>query len=123
MSKAFARFVERRGEDWTYQLWSYGSVNAYNRKALTLGSAVDIKAIRTETSKERVVVDVQGQERTLDITLLIKDSVDFSDIEDTTKKSPIFTSPSGIKYEGIALGLEGNVIGFQRVFLSKQRAS
>ena len=121
MSGAVGRMIDRSGRTWIMKTWIEGATNAYNRTEKTLSDPIEIKGIRTETAKERVVIDSQGQERMLDVTLLIKDSVDVSDVEDTTKKSPLFISPEGFIYEAIALGREGNILDFHRIFLAKQK--
>lgn len=122
MSGATKRMIKRRGQTWQMQAWIEGAASTdYGRTGKTLPTATDITAIRTETAKERTVIDVQGEERTVDAQLLVNDTVDVSSVEDTTKVAPIFTSPSGVVYDGIALGREGEVIGFRRIFLAKRR--
>lgn len=121
---AVARMLERQGETWTYKVWSDGALNAYKRAAQTLSAGTEVKVLRTETSKEKTDIDVLGQQRTLDATLIVVEGdIDVADIEDTTKRSPVFVSPQGLEFEAIALGREGNLMGFHRVFLSKMRAS
>ena len=122
MSGAVKRMIKRSGQTWQMQIWAEGSISAdYGRSNKTLPTTIDITAIRTETAKERAVIDVQGEERTVDAQLIVNDTVDVSSIEDTTKIAPIFTSPSGVEYDGIALGREGELLGFRRVFLMKRR--
>jgi hypothetical protein len=122
MSGAVKRLIKRQGRTWQLQAWVEGAASTdYGRTDKTLPTATNITAIRTETAKERTVIDAQGEERTVDAQLLVDDTVDVSSIEDTTKIAPILTSPSGVQYDGIALGREGEIIGFRRIFLSKRR--
>lgn len=120
---AVTRMIARRGRTWLWCLWSESGSNEYNRTEKVLGAPIDIVAIRTETAKERTTMDVRGQERTLDAQLLVDLSVDVSDVEDTTKIAPIAVSPSGVSYDAIALGREGEVMDFHRIFLSKRRSN
>ena len=119
---AVDRLIARRGESWTIQRWVEGAASAaYGRTDKTLATAEAFTGIRTETAKERSVIDVQGEERTLDAQLLVNDTLNVADIEDTTKITPVIASPTGVQYDAVALGREGEVIGFRRIFLSKRR--
>lgn len=115
--------LERAGQNWGVQSWSYDSTSKYNTKINTLGSMTTIRAIRSETAKERIRRDVRGQDRTIDAQILVSvDAVDVTDIEDTTKEPPVFTSPSGIKYDAIAVGREAeDILGMRRIFLVQRR--
>ncbi len=116
------RMITRRGQIWQIQYWVEGAANAYKRTAKTLSTAVEFTAIRTETAKEKTTIDVRGEERTLGAQLVISDDLDVADIEDTTNIAPVITSPTGVEYDAIALGREGEVLGIRRIFLSKRRA-
>lgn len=118
---AVKRLIERSGRDWKIQYWIEGPSNAYRRHERTLAKPKVFKAIRTETAKEITSIEVRGEERTLDAQLLVNDDLDVGDIEDTTKISPVITSPTGVKYDAIALGREGELMKFHRIFLSKRR--
>lgn len=122
MSGAISRMMTRKGRDWTYETVSEGALNTYRRSMKTRDAALTVRAIRTETAKERASITVRGEERTVDAQLIILDSVDLSAVEDTTQVAPVFTSPSGVEYDAIALGREGEIVGFRRVFLTKRRA-
>ncbi len=119
---AVKRLLRRRGKTWQIQYWIEGAENVYKRTAKTLTTAIDFTAIRTETAKEKRTIEVRGEERTLDAQLLVDLDVDVGDIEDTTKITPVITSPTGVKYDAISLGREGEVMDFRRIFLSKRRA-
>lgn len=119
---AVGRLIRRRGKTWNIQYWVEGGVNAYRRTNKTLSAPIPFLAIRTETAKERAIISARGEERTLDAQLLILEDLDVSDIEDTTKISPVITSPTGIQYDAITLGREGEVMKFNRIFLSKRRS-
>lgn len=120
---AVARMIKRRGTTWAIQTWVEGAASAdYGRSAKTLATAVNFTAIRTETAKERTTIDVQGEERTVDAQLIATNIAAFDDVEDTTKLAPVITSPSGVKYDAIALGREGDILSFRRIFLIKRRA-
>ncbi len=116
------RLLSRRGTTWQIRYWIEGATNAYKRTNKTLGTAIDFIAIRTETAKEKTTINVRGEERTLDAQLLVDIDLDVSDVEDTTQISPVIISPSGVNYDAIALGREGEVMKFRRIFLSKRRA-
>jgi len=122
MSGAVIRMISRRGTAWAMKTWVEGSADAYKDKTRTLSAATNITAIRTETAKEVVKLHMRGEERTIDVQLLMADTVDVSQIEDTTKKAPIVTSPSGEVYDMVAVGREGELLGFRRAFLSKRRS-
>ncbi len=117
------RLIARRGQTWRIQYWVEGAINQYQRSNKTLGSVVEFKGIRTETAKETSTIEARGEERTLDAQLIVNDSVDVEDIEDTSKIAPVVTSPSGVRYDAMALGREGEIMGFHRIFLSKRRGT
>lgn len=116
------RLISRRGRTWQIQYWVEGVANAYKRTGKTLTAAVNFTAIRTETAKEKASISVRGEERTLDAQLLVNMDLDVADVEDTKQISPVITSPSGVQFDAIALGREGEVLNFRRIFLSKRRA-
>lgn len=121
------RMIERRGKTFTMKRWVTGAVDTdYGRTTSndtleTTGTT--FKAILSETAKERVVVMPSGEERTVDAQLIVKNTLDVSDIDDTTKRAPVIISPDGLTYDAIALGREGEVVKVRRIFLLKRRAN
>ena len=122
MSNATKRMVTRLGAGWVMKTWTIGATDEYKRKARTPDVITNITAIRGETAKETITLNVRGEERTIDVQLLVNDTVDVSTIEDTSFKAPIFVSPTGVNYDGVAVGREGEVVGMRRIFLSRRRA-
>ncbi len=122
MSGAVKRMIARRGEAWTIQNWTVGAEDEYKDRARTPASGATITVIRTETAKEGVTIDFRGEKRTIDVQLIVRDDVDVSEIDDSTKAAPLVTSPEGTLYDAIALGREGQIIGFRRIFLSQRRS-
>ncbi len=118
-------FLRRAGENWTVYYWVEGAEDSYKDKALTLDGGTTVRGIRSETAKETVRRDVRGQERTIDCQILVKaDAISVTEIEDTRKEPPVFVSPTGVKYDSVAVGRESiPVTGMMRIFLLKQRGN
>lgn len=122
MSSHVDAFLEKAGQDWSMRSWVTSSMSAYKNKTRTLGAATTVRAIRSETAKERVRRDIRGQERTIDCQLIVAATIDVTAIEDTTQEPPVFVSPSGVYYDAVAVGREAESIqGTHRIFLIKRR--
>lgn len=108
---------------WTFHRWTSAGEDAYNNETFTLdATGVEVNVIRVEDPTPDPNLYPWGENRTVDVQLLVEDTiVGLDDIEDTTRKAPIFKSPNGIKFEAIAMGREGNIFGWARVFLEKVR--
>lgn len=118
-----ARMIARQGQSWTMTPQVLGSKDNYGDRAISDDTPIPVKAIRTETAEADAVLTVRGEERKVDVELIVDSSLDVSDIEDTTERAPRFTSPEGIEFDAVAVGREGNIKGFHRIFLSKSRSS
>lgn len=115
--------LEQAGQDWTMKSWVDGVTNEYKNVNRTLGAGVTVRAIMTETAKERVTRTVLGKESTVDAQLLVKSDLDVSAIEDSTQEPPVFISPYGLEFDAVAVGREAQpILGMVRIFLLKRRA-
>lgn len=121
-----SRVAKKLGQEaeWTTNTWTQGAKDEYGKYVFTKDAAVTVYPIRVEDPTPDPNLYPWGEDRTVDVQLIVpSDTVGLDDIEDTTKKAPIWTSPQGVVFEAIALGREGFVFGWARIFLEKRRDS
>lgn len=123
MNKSIVRLLRRKGQTWGLRTWTESTETAYNRKRQSLGVATDFTAIRVEDPKPLDSLSARGRTREVEVQLFVRDTLDVSAVEDDTQKNPVAVSPSGVEYDIVHVGREGEIHGYYRLFLSKRRAS
>ena len=116
----FKRYLAKRGEPFTYTEFTQGARDTYEDVSYTADSTPQtIRGFRID-STDTTLLDETGQQRKVEIEILVLASESIPNADDMAERAPTMTDASGRIYAIAGVGHEGVPVGAKRLYMERQ---